>query len=392
MREWISTCAMILFVLGLQAQSRSDLEAQRNSLLKQIASNTQLLEKARKRESSTVADIEGIKAQIVLRQRVVSTIKDELDLLSSSVFKTEKKLKQLKGSSNDLKLQQARHLKQAYIARKMENPAVYLLSASSMNEAFARWRYLESLSRVRKQTYHHLRVQTDSISIELALLQRLRAEKQMLAENAIEQERALSTTKNQSEVVLRDLRKQEKQIKSELDRQKRESARLASEIDRIISVEVGKTTDNTGLPNAPEFAALTAEFKDNKGKLPWPVDRGLITGRFGNQPHPVIKSITISNNGVDITAPPGQDVRAIFSGKVVGKKIIPGFDYMIIVQHGSYYSVYSRLVTVGVEPGDNVSTGEVIGNLRSEASSNPRLHLEVWRNKTQMDPEIWIKR
>jgi len=392
MKEWISTIALILFAMGLHAQSRSDLEAQRNSLLKQIESNRRLLAEAQKSETATLADIKGIKAQIVLRRRVIGTIKDELRLMSASILNSEKSLNKLNGSAIDLKMQQARHLKQAYISRKMENPAVYLLSASSMNEAFARWRYLEAMSRVRKQTFNHLRTQSDSISIELAQLQKLRADKQLLAENAIEQEKALGKSKKQSEVMLRDLRKQEKQIKSELDRQKRESARLASEIERIISTAVSKTTDDSGLPNAPALAALTAGFKSNKGKLPWPVDRGMITGRFGNQPHPVIKSITISNNGVDITAPPGQKVRAIFDGKVVGKKIIPGFDYMIIVQHGSYYSVYSRLTNAQIELGDEVSTGQIIGSLQSEASSNPRLHLEVWKSKTQMDPEDWISR
>jgi murein hydrolase activator len=392
MKKWISTITVLLIVVGLHAQKRADLEAQRNSLLKQIESNTQLLAKAQKRESATLADIEGIKAQIVLRQRVVGTIREELDLMTLSISNTEQNLKQLNTSANDLKSQQARHMKQAYIRRKMENPAVYLLSSNSMNETFARWRYLEAMSRVRQQTFNRLRVQSDSIRIELAQLQRLRSDKQLLAENAIEQERALSKTKKQSEVVLRELRKQEKQIKSNLNRQKRESTQLASEIERIISAEVGKTTDNIGLPNAPALAVLTAGFTENKGKLPWPVDRGMITSRFGNQPHPVIKSITISNNGVDITAPPGQKVRAIFDGKVVGKKIIPGFDFMIIVQHGSYYSVYSRLTKVEVEPGDEVATGQIIGRLQSETSSNPRLHLEVWKNKTQMNPEQWIAR
>ncbi len=392
MKEWISILAIFICATGLNAQDRSELEARRNSLLKQIKSNTQLLAKAQKRENATLADIEGIKAQIVLRQRVVGTIKDELDLMTTLIAKAEKKLNQLKSSTSELKLQQARHIKQAYISRKMENPAVYLLSANSMNEAFARWRYLEALSRVRRQTFDRLRIQSDSISVELERLQRLRADKQLLAENAIEQERALSETKKQSELVLRDLRKQEKQIKSELNRQKRESARLASEIERIIAAAVTKTTGKSALPNAPALAALTAGFEGNKGKLPWPVDRGMITGRFGNQPHPVIKSIIISNNGIDITAPPDQKVRAIFNGKVVGKKIIPGFDYMIIVQHGSYYSVYSRLTKANVTLGDNVKTGQIIGSLQAESSSNPRLHLEVWKNKTQMNPEMWIAR
>ncbi len=392
MKEWISSLAFGLIFLSLNGQNRADLEAQRNSLLKQIESNTELLATAQKRESATVADIEGIKAQIVLRKRIVGTIKDELNLMSIAISKTERNLKHLNASTVDLKSQQASHIKQAYISRKMENPAVYLLSANSVNQAFARWRYLETISRVRKNTFDHLRIQSDSIKIELERLQQLRADKQVLAESAIGHERVLSQNKKQSEQVLRALRKKEKRIKSELDKQKRESTRLASEIERIISSAINKKTSTSGLPNAPALAALSDGFKSNKGKLPWPVDRGIITSQFGNQPHPVIKSITISNNGVDITAPPGQHVRAIFNGLVVGKKIIPGFDYMIIVQHGSYYSVYSRLKKVSVEPGDEISTGQIIGSLQSDASSNPRLHLEVWENKTQMDPELWITR
>lgn len=390
MKKWISISLLLFITIGLTAQSREALETRRNSLLKQIASNTKLLATAQKRETSTLADIEGVKAQIVLRQRVVNTIKDELNLMTASISISEKKLKQLNASTVNLKSQQARHLKQAYISRKMENPAVYLLSANSINEAFDRWRYLEALSRVRRQTYSRFRIQSDSISIALNQLEKLRADKQLLAENAIEQERALSKSKKQSETVLKDLRKQEKQIKSELDRQRRESARLAKEIESVISAAVTKTTTKNALPNAPALAALTTKFETNKGKLPWPVDRGMITGRFGNQPHPVIKSIVISNNGIDITAPPGQEVSAIFDGKVVGKKIIPGFDYMIIVQHGSYYSVYSRLLKSNVSLGDNVRTGQVIGSLQSEATSNPKLHLEVWKNKKQMNPELWI--
>jgi septal ring factor EnvC (AmiA/AmiB activator) len=393
MKGWISVLACTLFIPIAGAQSRADLEAQRRNLLRQIELNTQLLSKSEQQESATLAQLEGVETRIRLQQELIGTMERELTALGNSISTSEREVSRLRASLDDLKEQQGKQIRQAYIRRKMENDLVYLLSAQSINQAFARWRYLEAMSRVRKQTFTKYSAQQDSVTTELDKLRSLRSQKQRLAESAIAQEKELVTSRKKSKSLLAALRKRESEIRAELDKQKRESERLANEIERLINAEVDKVeAAGSALPNAPALAALTAKFDENRGKLPWPVDRGMITGTFGDQPHPVIKSIKISNNGIDITAPPGERVRAVFDGEVVGKKAIPGFDYMVIVKHGSYYSVYSRLQKVTVSPGDKVRTGQAIGRLPASTGENPKLHFEIWKGKTKSNPEAWISR
>ena len=364
MKKWISLALLILAIAPCWSQTRQQLEQRRRSLLNQIEENRQLLSESEQESTATLSSIEGIQARIDLQEEVIQTITSEIDVLSRNISRSESNVARLGKSVEDLEAQHVKHLKQAYIDRRMENTFVFLLSASSLNEAFIRWRYLEAVNRVRQNTYDKYVAQKDSIQTGLQRLRQQRADKQGLAEDAIDQERQLSQTRKEAQSVLAGLRKNESQIRKELDQQMRESERLAREIERLIAEAVDNSAAEAALPNAPALAALTSDFAGNKGKLPWPVDRGMVTGKFGDQPHPVIKSIKITNNGIDITAPKGESVRAVFEGEVVGKKIIPGFDFMVIVRHGAYYSVYSRLVEANVEMGDKVRTGQVIGKLK----------------------------
>ena len=385
-----AVCAFIC--TSVFAQDRDELESRRNALLRQIEVNTQLLSKARKEESATLDQIEQLNAEINLRQKLVDNYKKDLALMSTSLDQKAAKLARLKDQSESIANEFAGYLRDAWFEKKLDVQVLYLLSASSLNEAFARWRYLEAVSEMRRGMYERVRTHSDSIQAEVEVIQQLRAEKQQAAEDALAQERALATNKRQNEAALNDLRKEEKDIRATLDRQKRESARLAEEIERVISSEVATASPDAGLPMAPELKLLSEEFAGNKGKLPWPVDRGIITGHFGEQPHPVVPSIKISNNGIDITAASGTRVKALFNGKVVGVKTIPGYDYTVIVQHGSYYTVYSRLSSVTVKIGDSVGTGQRLGRLNANGGKNPKLHLEIWQNKVQVDPELWISR
>jgi len=391
MKGWTSVLIWLSIATLVQAQTRAELESQRRSILQRIELNNELLKKSEKEESATLSQLEGVESRIRLQQELIGTMKKELGALGNSITSSENEIDRLKASQEDLKEQQGKQLRQAYIRRKMENDLVYLLSAESINQAFARWRYLEAMSRVRRHTFEKYASQQDSIVVEVQRLQSLRADKQQLAEDAIDQEKELVSSRQKSKSLLSKLRKRESEIRAELDKQQRESERLANEIERLIRAEVNKAeSSGTSLPNAPALAALTADFDKNKGKLPWPVDRGMITGKFGDQPHPVIRSIKISNNGIDITAPPGEPVRAIFNGVVVGKKVIPGFDYMVIIKHGSYYSVYSRLQEVNVDSGSKIRTGQVIGKLSNDGDDNPKLHFEIWKGKVKTNPESWI--
>ena len=140
------------------------------------------------------------------------------------------------------------------------------------------------------------------------------------------------------------------------------------------------------------LARLTGDFKKNRGRLPKPVKNGIVTKRFGKQPHPTLPGIEITNNGIDIRTERNADVFAIFEGKVVSKQFIPGYQNMLIIQHGEYYSVYSNLENVTVKKGEQIGTMEKIGTVAIDRKSNvSEVHFEVWRDKIRLNPEDWVK-
>ncbi len=393
MTRW--TFSLLLVVLSFtitNGQSRTELENRRKALLRQIEQNKKLLAQTEKESGQVLKQANALNVQISLRQELLNTMTREINGLSGTIENSERKLNDLRASQSDLIAKHAAQLKSTYIQKKIENPMVFLFSSASLNEAVARWQFMQAVGRSRKRTIQKVTAQRDSIAFQIDRLRELRSDKQSLAENTVEQERELVQEKKTAEAQLSEFRKREKEIRSTIDVQLRESEKLAREIERIIEAEVAKSAAPSALPNAPALAALTSEFSGNKGKLPWPVDQGIITGKFGDQPHPVIKSIKISNNGIDFTAPAGERVQAIFNGEVVGKKVIPGFDYMIIIKHGSFYTVYSRLKRTSIEIGDKVRTGQWIGALADDDGQNAQLHLEIWKNKQKLNPEAWIAR
>lgn len=378
----------------MTGQDRAQLEAKRQNLLKRIEETNALISQSRKRQQAAVADLQTLKTEISLRKDVIATLDSEVRIVEEDIARKRSALQSLEKETADLLSEHARELRKAYIQKRMEHPFVFLISSKDLNDAFFRWRYLRAVRISREKLYARILVHQDSIVRELRELEQLQTEKTRLLDDVQGQKSKLTQNINSSESMIKSLRQKEQQLLTELERQKKESARLAGEIERIIRAEMAKSTEAeaTGLPGAPAFRALTADFSRNKGNLPWPVDRGMITGKFGEQPHPVLSSIKIANNGVDITAPKGAPVHAIFDGKVVGMKIIPGYDHIVIIQHGAYYSVYSRLANVRVSIGDQVTTGTRVGSLASTHASHPKLHLEIWEGKTQQDPELWISR
>lgn len=143
----------------------------------------------------------------------------------------------------------------------------------------------------------------------------------------------------------------------------------------------------------PEEQLISDNFAENKGKLPWPLERGVITSPFGEQPHPVLPGIKISNNGIDISTTEGAEARAIFEGVVSRVVTIPGAYYAVIIRHGEYLSVYSNLKEVRVRNGQRVSTRQVVGVIATESrEAKTNLHLEIWKGNEKLDPAQWIAR
>jgi septal ring factor EnvC (AmiA/AmiB activator) len=236
------------------------------------------------------------------------------------------------------------------------------------------------------------------------------------------QEKELSKEKTEQQTTLNNLSKKEKKLKKDLDKKIKEKKSLDREIQKIIEREIalererarakakaeaeaarkkaiaeGKpvpaATPESEFKITPETKALSGKFEANKGKLPWPVSRGVITESFGTHPHPVLKGIVTNNNGIDIATTPGAPVKAIFDGVVTGVISIPGSNRALILKHGEYLTVYSNLSSVSVNKGDKVNAGDAIGIADvGDDSDKGEAHLEIWKGKTRLNPQEWIAR
>lgn len=211
------------------------------------------------------------------------------------------------------------------------------------------------------------------------LLETLKGDEARLAHDLEAKQAAASKLNNAIEKVIRE----------EMERIRREE-RAAAAASKNSDSKATNTKPAT--PTAtPEIASVSQEFQSNKGNLPWPVKNGVITGHFGRQPHPTIPNIEIVNNGIDIRTDEGAQVRSIFEGTVVGTQFIPGFDYMVILQHGSYYTVYSNLESVSVKKGDKVAIKQTLGKVSKNAKTNTsEVHFEIWKEKTRLNPQDWV--
>ena len=216
----------------------------------------------------------------------------------------------------------------------------------------------------------------------------------VLLEEAREEKLVVVREKSTKEKLLADLKKDSRKLESKLAEQQRERRKLSKAIEKLILAELEKKRkeDEVSSTLSAEARALSGEFASNKGRLPWPLDKGVITSGFGKQSHPDIKGVYMDNTGIDFVTDEGGLVRSVFTGTVVGTTRIAGQHNMVVVSHGDYYTVYSKLVTVMVQSGQSVGTGDPIGKTGRAVDGLGNFHFEIWQGKSKVDPENWIRK
>lgn len=385
---------LLIFLFALSAlpadaqKDRKDLEAQRKALESQIKSTTDILHRTQKDKTKSLKQLKALEAQILQRQALLASINEELvELDRESVLQaTQREAAETAIRQWDARLRVA--LRTAYIRSQLHPEWIYILSAQSIGAVIARWVYLRQYKDyVRRQWTALLRQKEKHQALLQQILENKRTKEEVF-EAEQRHQAVIEKEQKRKEELIRNLGKEEKKLKTQLAASEEKKKKLDAEIARLIGEESKKMT-SSGLAAAPETKALNEQFAGNQGKLPWPVSRGVITDRFGEHPHPVLKGIVVQNNGIDIEAEARAPVKSLFDGSVASVQRIPGYDYMIMIRHGGYFSVYSRLASAAVKKGDKVATGQVIGALGDE---EPELHLEIWKDKTKLNPEKWIAR
>jgi septal ring factor EnvC (AmiA/AmiB activator) len=398
---WKCLILSLLLLLGtapqLAAQSqRKHLEDKRKNLLKEIDKTEKLLRETKKEQAATLDQYSALRNKIQQRQQLIRTLQEEIAFADASIERTQGVLELLEEDARRLRDEYAGMLRRAYRHKLSHTRLAFLLSANSINDFYLRWQYLRQYERYRRRQAQVILETRTTLAEKATLLAERREEKEQLLAAQQNQRGLLDIELKDKERIISSLKSSEQRHVAELERQRKLHEQLNTAIEDIIREEMdrrrreargpeGLTSPNT---DVEPLSGLSQAFMLARGQLPSPVERGQIVREFGVQPHPTIKSVQISNNGIDILARPRSEVYAVFEGRVAGTQFIPGYQHMVIIEHGQFYTVYSNLEEVYVKKGDKTSAKQAIGRLNS---AKPEVHFEIWREKQRLNPSQWIR-
>lgn len=397
-----------LMVLGLiallgtavNAQDRKTLEKKRADLEKQIRTTTALIEQAKKEQRTTQEHLKLIEGRIQAREQLIRTMGGEVRRVNQQIAEDEEMVRSLTADLQALKEEYGRMLQFAYRNRNAYDRMSYIFAASDLRQAWKRGRYLEQIAQQRTRQARLIAETQQQITERLEGLKEQRAAKVALLEEQQVERRKLDSDRAGQMRALELLRKEEGRLRETQKKQEQQRRDLDAAIRKAIEAELkpkggaakGGKLDITLTPEARE---LNNDFEKNRGKLPWPVEKGVITSRFGKQNHPVLPGIVIENNGIDITTEPNATVRAVFRGEVTSVLVMPGAGKAVIVSHGVYRSVYSNLRDVVVTKGQKLDTKQAIGTVLTDETGS-KAHLELWKvtpdGLVKVDPAQWLYR
>jgi murein hydrolase activator len=394
---------------GIAQQSRKELEEKRKKLLKDIEQTSSLLKQTKEDKAATLSRYVTLQKQINKRQQLVETINEEMGFLLNNMERTATVVIALNDDIERLKTEYVKIARHAYRQKLTHSKWLFLLSAKNFNDAFRRWQYLRQYDRYRQRQARLILDTQQTLLDKIKALEDRKREKESLLSSEQRQSRMLGLEMEVKNQLLVELKGDESRLAHDLESKQAAANKLNKAIEKVIRDEMERirreersaaaaasaaTPGKAAVPTAtPEATTLSNEFNNNRGSLPWPVKNGVITGRFGRQPHPTIPNIEIVNNGIDIQTDQGAQVRSVFEGTVVGTQFIPGFDYMVILQHGSYYTVYSNLEEVSVKKGDKIIIGQSLGRVSTDQKTNTsEVHFEIWKEKTRLNPQDWVRK
>lgn len=389
---------ILLLIPGISwAQTREDLEKQRSELNSKIAYTNKLIAASKKDQTDASKELQALNRQITLRNRLISNLSAEMRELDAAQSAKYQEMQDLELAIDKLKEEYAQMIYNAYKNSNSYDQLMYIFAAEDFNQAFMRLKLMQRYGEVRTQ--HKAEIEAKRARLEAGLLEieTLKQDQHALLEAKSAEKEKLASDKSVHENTLGDLKTQESKLRKTQQQQESERKRINRAIQLKLEEEINadRNRDGGAFGLTPEGLIISENFEKNKGKLPWPVTRGVIIQHFGEQPHAYVRELTVVNNGVDIATDAGMKVRAIFDGEVTSVFSIPGAGQNIIVTHGQYKTVYTNLSNVSVRKGDSVTAYQELGQLVEQDGSSTA-HLEIWKISSSggkaQNPEYWISK
>ncbi len=379
-------------------QDKAKLKQEEKALQKKIENTKNLIKLTRNSEQLTIAELAILNHQIAYREELVSNINYQMRKLEDEIASIEMQKIQLENNIKILKDEYAKMLQYAYKNRNTEFNLFYVFSSKSYSEAFQRMNYIDQYATYRTKQVTKIKETKSLLDSNLVLLQNAKSEKESVAKLQQEEKSNFLKDKQAQQEALLKLKQNESKLQQELIAQEKKKKEIQDKINKAIQEEIAAAaaaSKNKGFSMTPEATSLAKSFTSNKGKLPWPVLKGAITGKYGEHAHESLVGIKVNNKGIDITTEMGADVRCVFEGTVSSVFTIPGAGKVVMVSHGNFRTVYANLQEVYVSKGDKLQTKEKVGKLLPALNGKiSECHFEIWKissaGTVTDNPELWI--
>lgn len=388
MKRLLFIFSFLLATVGLQAQSIAELRAKKSDAENQIRLTNSLLEEARKNEQASLSKLQLLKSQIAYRSQIIESINSEIEVVDWSIANNNEIIGMLRSDLERLKKEYASMIRFAQKNKNSYDLLIFLFSADNVNQAYKRWLYLRQYAKYRRSQAEIIRTVSGSLDENLVKLNQKKQLKTELLQVKVAEFETLEKERGQQNSTVASLQKKQRELRTQI----KEQQRIQDELDRQIQKILEEEAKKSGYALTPEQKLIANDFEKNKGRIPWPVARGIITEHFGVHSHPVLKQIQVRSNGIDISTAAGSKARAVFEGEVSRVFAISGGNMAVIIRHGSFLSVYSNLREVTVKPGQKVALKQEIGTIFTDPSDGNTtvMKFQIWKESQKLDPEEWI--
>ena len=390
MRKFTALILSIFISTLIFSQNVSEQTERKQKIEEEISYLDKQLAATKTRKQSNTKELNYIQRKISNRKKLLREIENEIKSIDNEVSKKEQQIAELDRSLESLKRSYSELVYSAYKNRDQTVWLMYVLASKNIEQGYRRWSYIKDYTSALREMADEIRGKSLRIAEEKYQLAKIKNNSLTnQAKKELEVKR-LSTDESKAKQVISQLSRKEKEMVQQLNVKRREVEKLNREIERILTAAV-KEKERPDYKATSVDIALSEEFGNNKGKLPWPVKRGAIVEQFGQHNHPVFKNVKLPfNNGVNISTEAGADALCVFDGVVKQVLMMPGYNQCILVQHGDYFTFYTKLEKIYVKSGQKVRTGDALGSL-TVSDNESIIHFQLWKGTVKQNPENWIR-
>ena len=393
---------LALFWIGIAlgqttTKRQQDLEAQRIRLKKEIKQINALLFSSTKTRKNVVTEVEDLQVKMKVREELIKVTNAQVNLLTRKITLNERNISTQRKELEALKADYAKMIQNSYESKSLQNRLMFLFSSENFLQAYKRIQYLKQYTKFRRKQGIAIGEKTQLLQqLNKVLIEEKSKKVSLVNENKAVQNQLKKERENQEKLIQR-LKRKERSLSAQISKKEKESRAIDKEIDRLIKEAIAASNKAAGKSGkksfelTPEAKLIAANFEANRGRLPWPLEKGVVVQGFGRQQHQVVKTTTIQSNGVTIATAPSAQVRAVFEGVVMSVVTFKGSNPSVLIRHGNYITVYKNLGKLYVKKGDKVKAKQSIGEVfTNKKTGKTEIQFSLFNNVKVLNPKGWI--